>query len=174
MAVLSLSDAKDHLNITGSTHDGELQAFINAAEAVIAAKCGPLSATNVTATVVGGSRSLVLPTAPVVSLTSVTPHEGTVIAADELVTDLTTGVVSYYDSGWFGESHYTVVYVAGRSTVPADLLLAVKELLRHLWKTQRGGTRRPGSTDEGPAPAAYMLPNRVAELLAPHMQVSVA
>lgn len=174
MAVVTVPEAKAHLNIQGAAQDGDIQGFIDVAEAVIAHHVGPLEPVSMTATVAGGGRSLVLPTAPVISVESVTPHEGTELDSTLLLSDLAVGVVSYYDGGWFGDRQYVVEFTAGRDVCPPDLLLAVKELLRHLWKTQRGGTRRPGSADEGTPPAAFMLPNRVVELLAPHMQVSVA
>jgi hypothetical protein len=72
-----------------------------------------------------------------------------------------------------------VVYLAGRSTVPDDLLFAVKELVRHLWTTQRGGATRPGSQQSDAMSntlpgAAYVFPFRVEQLLAPHEQPGFA
>jgi hypothetical protein len=59
------------------------------------------------------------------------------------------------------------------------LLMAVKELVRHMWQTQRGPTRRPGSQPSESAAntvpgAAYLLPFRVSELIAPHLQPGFA
>jgi hypothetical protein len=72
-----------------------------------------------------------------------------------------------------------VVYSAGRASCPADLLLAVRELVRHIWETQRGGTRRPGSSASSEtantiAGAAYLFPFRVEQLLAPYIQPGFA
>lgn len=49
--------------------------------------------------------------------------------------------------------------------LPADLRLAVIELTRHLWQTRRGPTARGQAETAG---AAYTLPFRVTQLLAPY------
>lgn len=182
MAVLTLAEAKAHLNIpaTTTTHDSELTAFITSAEAAIAALCGPLESTAKTVRVRGGGDALALPYAPAVSLTSVTPVGSTALTLGDLYLDTAAAVVTYDEGGTFSSDRYTVVYQAGRSTCPADLLLAVKELVRHLWKSsQRGGSTRPGSGGgEGYSNtlpgAAYALPFRVTELIAPHLQPGFA
>lgn len=174
VSVLALSDAKAHLNISVNTHDAELQATIDAAEAVIAERCGPLQSTTVTTTVYGNSATLLLPVTPVVSVTSVTPYLGTALTAGDLYTNLGAGIVSYYSGGAFSATQHTVVYQAGRAECPADLLMAVRELVRHLWTSQRGSAR-PGPGAPEPTPgAAYLLPHRVSELIAPHVQMSIA
>lgn len=177
MSVLTLAQAKTHLNIEGTTQDTELQAFIDAAEALVARMCGPLTSVATTATVVSNGATLVLPVAPAVSLTSVTSVSAdSAVDLETLVFDTETAIVTPIDGqaslavGWA----YTVVYQAGRATLPADLLLGVKELVRHLWRSQRGASARPGSQDSPPAPG-YLIPYAVAELLAPHrVDVSVA
>lgn len=173
MSVLSLTDAKSHLNISGVTHDDELEAMIDAAEAAIALRVGPLEGVSVTERVAGGSRALVVNRLPVVTLSSVTPVGGSALDTDDLTLS-PAGVVTYAASDTcFGERSYDVVYVAGRATCPADLMMAVKELVRHMWDTQRGGARRPGSPQSEAASntlpgAAYLFPFRVEQLIAPH------
>lgn len=174
MAVLSLALTRAHLNISGNDHDIKLQAAIDAAEAVITQRCGPLTSTTVTARVKGGGYALFLPTAPALSLTSVTPVDGTALTVGDLYLHTGSGLVSYNSGAAFLESSYDVVYSAGRETVPPDLLMAAQELVRHMWETQRGPTRRPGSAPSEATPssipgAAHMLPYRVAELIAPHL-----
>jgi hypothetical protein len=90
------------------------------------------------------------------------------------LTVLTPGVVRYTLGGYcFPSAWYTVVYNAGRASVPADLLLAVKELVRHLWGSQQGSGSRPGSTPESASPG-FLMPYRVLELIGPHMQPGFA
>jgi hypothetical protein len=174
VSVLLLADAKAYLNIAGATQDAELQTFIDAAEAVIGRHVGPLAAMAVTERVYANG-ALVLSTVPAISLTSVTPVGGTALSLADLYLSPAAGVVSYNSGAPIGWGAYTVAYSAGRSTVPADLLLAVKELVRHLWESQRGtGTRAAGPFDSSSTGPAFMLPNRVAELLAPHMQPGFA
>ena len=178
MPVLPLSDLKKHLNITSNTYDDELESMIAAAEAAIAKRVGPLEPTTVTATV-SGSGALTLPVYPVLSLTSVTDAGGTSVPLLGITTDLASGVLTGSGGAGIGSSTYTVVYSAGRATCPPDLLMAVLELVRHFWDTQRGPTRRPGSTASDAASntipgAAYMFPFRVEQLLAPHEQYGFA
>lgn len=176
MSVLTLDLAKTHLNIAGNQNDTELQTFIDAAEAAIATRVGPLEAGSVTRQVRGGGTALVLPVTPAIDLTSVTPLGDTALTLSDLSLDTTTGMVTYKATHQvFWAPRYEVVYQAGRASVPADLMLAVKELLRHLWATQRGGANRPGSkpseTLANTLPgSAYTLPNRVEQLLVPHIR----
>lgn len=176
MSVLTLAAAKTHLNITGNQYDAELQDFIDTAESVIVERCGPLAPTAVTDRIAARvGASLLLSTAPVISVTSVTTSDGSTVAVPDLVAT-EAGVLSYADGLTpFGSTIYTVTYQAGRSTLPAALLMAVREELRHLWKTQRGSAVRPGSADAGQAPANYLVPHVVAELIEPYrMNLGVA
>lgn len=182
MSALSLDDAKRHLNITKADWDAELQAIIDGAEAALAERVGPLAPTTVTRRIAGSSPVLVLPITPVISLTSVTPYQGSALNPSNLYVDQVTGLVTANNLTGFPALYYDVVYSAGRTTCPNDLLFADKELVRHLFATQRGGTVRgssaettpPNSRATGPVPGvAYLLPNRVLELIAPHIQGGV-
>lgn len=179
MSTLTTAQAKAHLSISVSTYDSELQGVIDAAEAVITRRCGPLTSTAVTRSVRSSGGAMLLPVIPALSLTSVTPVGGTALTLGDLYLDTEAGLVTYASGSGLAAGYYTVVYSAGRSSVPDDLLLAVKELVRHFWETRRGPTRRPGSTSSDATAnsipgAAYMLPFRVSELIAPHMQPGFA
>lgn len=172
MSAVLLADVKAHLNITVATYDAELQAHIDAAEGTIAAKVGPLSPTSVTDRLEGCyERSLVLTCSPVVSLTSVKEVLGATLNLSDLYLDAPAGIVRWVDSvGLFGALLYDVTYMAGRSSLPADLALAVKEQVRHTWRSQRGGTQRPGTTpDTATAAAGLLAPSMVAELIEPYL-----
>jgi len=175
MSVISVAQAKAHLNITAGTSDAEIQAFVDSCEAAIARHVGPLSATAVTAEASGGGRALILPTTPAISLTSVTDDAGTTVPTADLHIN-SDGIVTYNGGGTFAAAWYTVTYQAGRATLPDDLMLAVLELLRHKWRaSQRGGTNRNqaemlANTLPG---AAYTFPFAVTELMAPHLRVGV-
>lgn len=175
MSVLLLQDVKNYLNITNTVSDAELQEFIDAAELSIANKCGPLVATSVTKRVrSGGKPALSLPTTPVISLTSVTPVGQTALDVSKLNAD-EGGAVEYLTGATFGALFYDVVWQAGYATTPLDLLQATKEHVRHLWESQQGGTRRPGSTTQpAPSAAAYAFTWRVNELIAPYLQAGIA
>lgn len=172
MAVLDLDAAKEYLNISVSTHDEQITAMIAAAEAAIAERAGPLEPVSRTVRVSPASQYLFVPS-PVASLTSVSDEYGTATDVSGLHLDQRTGIVTANDGSIFGGRWYDVTYMAGREECPADLVLAVKEMVRHLWRTQRGPTSRPGGvtseTTSNTIPgAAYLLPFRVSELIAPH------
>lgn len=171
MSVVTLAAAKAYQNINVATWDAELQLFLDAAEAAIVNKCGPLTSTSVTKRVRGGKDFLSLSTTPVLTLTSVTPVGGTALDVSKLNGD-PAGPIEYLAGGTFTARFYDVVYNAGRSTLPADLAQAVKEQTRHLWESQQGGTRRPGAAaPQGPAPgSAYAFTYKVNELIAPYLQ----
>lgn len=188
MSVLKLLHAKAHLNITSSGLDAELQAFIDAAEAALSNRVGPLLAVQVTRQVRGGGTALVLPVTPAISLVSVTPLASAAMLLTDLFLDVNTGLVTHASyNGIFPAARYAVVYQAGWQTgadpeadgyvaLPGDLMLADKELVRHLWLTQRGsGVQRPGSkspdTLSNTLPgSAFTLPFRVEQLLAPYIR----
>lgn len=178
MSALPLDDAKAHLNITSSTNDAELQGFIDAAEAAIAKKVGSLEPVTTTSRVPGGS-ALALPVSPAISLTSITPINGSALALSAYYLNTESGVISNVWGACFPAIAYDVVYQTGRTDCPDDLLLAVKELVRHMWETQRGGAQRPGSRPSEALSntlpgAAYTFPIRVTELLVPHVRFGFA
>lgn len=174
MSALTLADAKAHLNITVSTYDVELQAMIDAAEAILANVVGPLTTgASRTDRVPGRDMRLVLPIAPVVSVASVTTPSGVVVDLSTVTQNLPAGVLYHTDNSGFGCDVYDVTYTPGRATCPADLLLGVKEMVRHLWTTQRGAATRIGPGG-GDAPGiSYLVPYRVQELIEPYRLVSV-
>lgn len=162
MSLLDLDAAKAHLNIAVSTHDDELQEVIDAAESRLAQEVGALEPAPRTDRVRGGACELVLPALPVAALTSVTPVDGDAIDVALLHLDRGAGVVTYNAGSTFGSALYDVVYVPGTLEAPAHVLQAVKELVRHLWKTQRGQQRQDPEAEAG---SAFTLPRRVLELI---------
>lgn len=181
MALPTYDDLCSYLGITDLDDPSTLNEFIDAAVAALTRRCGPLTETPSTATVPGGGTVLVLPEAPVVSLTSVTPVGGSMLDLAALALNGTSGLVELADGGTFSERRYLVDYTTGRADIPADLALAVKELVRHLWLTQLGNA--PGSSgalpDSGESDfiafsgGAYLFPPRVEQLIAPHLRVDL-
>lgn len=162
------------MNITTTTNDAELQLFLNSAEQSIIDRCGPLVSTAKTYRARGGKAVLIVPTTPLLTLTSVTPVNGTALDVTKLNAD-PSGVIEYLTGGCFASAFHDVVYAAGRSAVPPDLAQGVKEHTRHLWEAQQGGTRRPGSTNTPPVVgAAYAFTPKVSELIAPYIQDGLA
>jgi hypothetical protein len=181
MSALTLAQAKSDLNITSvdAARDVKLQAEIDSAEATLADKVGPLSSTAITARVrvYGMGDTLVLPVLPVISLTSVTGVSGTAVTVGELHVDNEAGLVTYADGvRYFTEVQglYDVVYQAGYSPLPADLLDAIKAVVRERWAPQRGAAGKPGSGTDSEAMTSgsesdYLSP-RVLQMIEPYLE----
>lgn len=170
MSVVTAAEAKAHLNLSGATPDEEVAVFIASAEAAIARRVGPLDVTQVTERVDGGQR-LVLRWPHALTLVSVTPVGGSPLTLADLY--LQHGVIES-NSGQFGSPRYDVVYSTSRGAeTPADLRLAVLELVRHFWDTRRGNAPAAGGAlpdEQMPGMSQdmyYALPRRVEQLLAP-------
>lgn len=185
MSVVTLQQAKDHLNITVATYDTELQVFIDSAEAIIATRVGPLAPATLTERRMAINGVIALTTLPVISITTLQPVGSTgTIDPSLLYLDGDAGFLSWgtwpYSGGLVGG--FNITYSAGRTAgqVPAGLLLAIKEFVRSLWDaSQRGPTRRPGSRQSESAAntlpgAGYKLPFDVERLIAPYEQPGIA
>lgn len=176
--LVSLRDVKDILNITTTTYDEELRAYIesatNAAEdhrdEIIAKR------TVTYKNMFYGCTELVLPKRPVISLTSVVNVEtGLSYNTSGYNLNNSTGKLRALTGGSFiGLLEFT--YVAGYRVVPAPFSLAVRMIVQHLWETQRGpmgASRFAGGLDD----AALMrfrsmdifVPPRAQELLGDRM-----
>lgn len=174
--LLSVEDGKQHLNIpsTTTTYDAELEGYVAAVTDAVEGIVGPVGRRTVTETVYPSSGVLLLGQSPVISLTSVTPYASTALSLGTLSTDVSYGIVRpLYGSPGLWASSYTVVYVAGRTAVPAAVSLAARIILGHLWETQRGGTTSPqiigaDTAELTPFGLGFALPNRALELLAPY------
>lgn len=169
--LLSLDDAKQHLNIPAATttYDAELEVYVAATTGSVEGIIGPVGRRTVTETVYPSSGVLLLSTTPVLSLTSVTPYAGTALTVGSLVLSPNSGVVYPGTYGSFWASSYVVVYTVGRASVPAEVNLAARIILAHLWETQRGPAELPlAAPDEGGLVAGFgfAIPNRAKELLA--------
>lgn len=151
MSVPTLSDVKTALNITGSTYDDLLYVYLNAALKMIEARTGPSSVVTKTETVQTNSNMLLLRYRPVVAITSITANltGWPDYTAADVAFDARSGAVWRKDMGTLAGS-YDVTYTAGWETFPDNYHLATLITIQHLWRTQRGGSKRPnqGGTDE--------------------------
>ncbi|MGA6159594.1 head-tail connector protein [Stenotrophomonas sp. NPDC087984] len=176
MALLTLDEAKAQLNLTTDTHDVELQAYVDSITAMVEWYTGPVEPRTVTEAVNGRGPTLALAQIPVVSLTSITPIIAGGLALDvaDLVVDGTHGIVRRVTGDVFYGGPWTIVYAAGRESVPPTLNLAGRMLIQHLWRTQQGpGRPGLGGADDfdvtQPVPGfGYAVPNRVLQLLQPY------
>lgn len=179
MSVTTLPEAYAFLRMDTGTHDALLQNYIDEVEAAIAAYVGPLTTQSVTYRAEGCYRTaLALVVSPAIALTSVTDPSGSTISTSLLHLDTEGGIVTYNDGySRFLARYYDVVYDAGRTSVPADLKLAILELLKDYWSgTQRAGNGKPsggrGDSTSNTVPGAlWDLPFKVSRLIGPHRQI---
>jgi hypothetical protein len=180
VSVLSLQDAKDHLNIAQATttYDQEIASKVATIQASLEKMTGgPIITRTVTERVQVGSgyRTLCVRQRPLVSVTSITDvSSGVALDTSDVELDTNAGIVRrklglpFLGRGWV----FTVVYTAGWGTaVPAAFGEAARIILEHLWQTQHGPAVRPvlGGEEEVTLPGwGFAIPNRAAELLAPY------
>jgi uncharacterized phiE125 gp8 family phage protein len=172
-SLLSLAEAKAHLNITGTASDDELRNFLAGATELIETKVGPCVRRTVTSRIAASNGGqIALPVYPVLSVTSVTSTTpgGPTWTTAQLDVDGDAGIMSVLASApafWWGP--WDVAYVCGRAVIPERFLHAAKELLRHLWETQRGSAAPSVLQGEEifttSAGFAFSVPRRVLELL---------
>jgi len=146
LSLLSLTDAKQYLNITSSSADEELRQFIleasDIAERLTSRQLRRKTYTEVYS-VSGPYFSL--KQQPVISVTTVTEDAETLTAGTDYVLDTALGIL-YRGSTlsplyWHaGQDNIAVTYVAGEGNPSPTAVLLVKELTRHLWRTQRGAS----------------------------------
>lgn len=164
VAIISLEQLREHLNITDTGEDEELQRFLDAASLVVEEYTGQIWArrTIVDDVFVTGGTAFLRP--PVVSVESVTSLDEATELTVPTAVDGFTGAVSGMDDGWA-----RVTYTAGPSAAPAHVQLATAIVAAHLWTTQRPSTPNApgfGGADAVAAPGrGYLIPNQAAQLL---------
>lgn len=192
MAILALSDTKDHLNIpqTVKTFDTELQGFIDAVQTVVEDITGPVATRVITGEVHdGGMFQIVTLYGPIISIQSLTEYVGPIAytltsqplgsTANNYGYELTdpSGIILRRSSAGMaipfqaGVGGVVIAYTAGYATLPANVRLGALELVRHWWQqSQQGGRPSFAATGEeglgGVQYGSYLVPHFVAELLA--------
>lgn len=169
--LLSLADAKAHLNISSTAHDEEIREYLEAATEIVESYIGPVARRTRTARVCGYRTHIPLPHTQVLSITSVTVvRDGsTPINLSDLTIDTKSGVVSYKSGTSFPYGEMDWVYVVGRTTIQANWTLAAKIILKHNWETQLGNL--PSIQGDSPGYVVsgngFLVPFRAVSLLQP-------
>lgn len=173
-SILSLADARRHLNKGAATDDDEIRFWIGATTKAVEWFVGPVTIRTVTELhPVGQVRALALRQVPALTLTSVTAvlTGGTSYETADLDLDEATGIVRLVSGGdLYGPLRVT--YEAGRRTVTENISAAARIILQHLWRTQQGPGRPQLGTGDfdvtQPIPGlGYAIPNRAVQLLSP-------
>jgi hypothetical protein len=178
VSLISMAEAKAHLQITTAAYDEELSRFMQAATELVETRAGYSIRRQFTDEVDApdNTAGLVLPRHPVLSVQSVTsvwPGGPSWVTADLLPPD-TAGIVyrAIQGAGFWG-GPWNIAYTVGRLSPPEKHLHAAKEQLRHLWETQRGSMAPALLSGEEvfttTAGFSFSVPQRVLELLAAEM-----
>lgn len=179
--IVTLAEAKTHLQIATTNHDAQLTGYLDAPTAGIEHRVGAVVARTVAETYDGaGLAEIVLRSGPVLSIVEVAEN-GQPLDPDEY--HLNDSGLLLRVSGWgrgrwaAGAGNVAVSYLAGRDPVPAHLKLAACLIIGHLWSTQRNtsGGRPPLTSDETQLLPGFgfAIPNQAADLLASDMDVGV-
>ncbi|WP_309049239.1 hypothetical protein [Streptomyces sp.] len=174
-AILSLADARKHLNRVSTADDDELRFWIAATTRAVESFVGPVVARPFTEEhEVCRAATVVLRRTPVVAVTAVESvlTGAASYAVDSLGVDGDTGTVFRLDGGRLsGRLRFT--YRAGRTVIGENISGAARIILQHLWETQRAGRGAlPGGSQDyavtEPIPGlGYAVPNRAVQLLEP-------
>lgn len=176
-SIISLGEAKTHLsggNPAWTADDDELRNFLNAVTEVVESKAGPCVRRTVVQRISGSAGcQLVLNQVPVISVTSVQSvwTGGPSWTSTSLIVDTDAGIITTQLGAIpFFYGPWDVTYTSGRAVVPERFQHAAKELLRHLWDTQRGqlqaGVLLEGEQFTTSTGQTFSIPYRVLELLA--------
>lgn len=170
--VASMEELKKHLNRTDLADDEELRTHLSAATEWVEGEIGgPLAVTTFTETHCTDLDVLVPRRRPLVSVTSITPYQGTALASTAYRVDTDLNVIALrYVAGY----EYTVIYRAGLSAIPERVKLAGLIVAKHLWETQNGFAGRRSGDDFVQTGMGFAVPRRAQELLGRSVIAGVA
>ena len=179
--IVSLKDAKRHLNVTNDTTDDEIRGFVESVTSIVEGYVGTLFPIEYTETVEANGATVPLQHYPVTEVASITAvRSGATV--DPANVDVDEYGILRLTSGQCLNGLYRVVYTAGRAILPANWTRAALIILQHMWETQRPrDSRRPPTamSDEfyGAQDASgryYTVPRRAIELLQNDVSTGVA
>jgi len=184
LSIISLDEAKDHLNIplTTTNSDNELRRMIDAATSLAQSYTGNIlgRVTYTNEIYDGNVDNIRLHNPRAMSITSVYENGVLLTSADysleytgQRLWRITTGSLNepnYYGIWAPGSQNITISYVSGFVNPDPAAKQGVLEIVRHLWQTQRGSMNvisRNQNGDDFYSGATYSLPRRAMELLDP-------
>lgn len=172
--VISLADAKKQLNSKTDVNDDELRDFIAATTSIIEEIRGEAVARR---TFIDEREILTgrfpLTRTPVQTVQSVATVDGFITWDVARMHVSPAGVLApnpYVNTGLLElKGWIRVVYTAGYTIVPPNVLMAARVIVQHLWQTQRperGAPSRATGMAEYTVPGlGYSIPNRAKEML---------
>lgn len=184
--ILDLAAARAALRLASSdtSNDADLTAtYVPAVTAIVEDFIGPqMARTGLTWTVDGGRTSILLPSG-CTAVTAVQESSTVLVANVDYTVNLRSGVVtrgSTQQPYIFlpGQQNIVITYNAGAyaapANVPANVKLAARIILAHLWQADQQGYRPTfGAPDDDvvTSPSGFAIPRRAYELLRPSITV---
>ncbi len=166
MRLVTLTDVRRHLNITGNVDDNELEDTAQAAEELVLELVRPVLPETIVSEPLDVSPSglVLLPDHPVNSVTAVTDSAGATV---EFTARPSSGRV-FVRPGAAVVATYTV----GPAVVPDNVRRAVLEVTGRLWTSQRARRGPPRAiADIGPDPSiGSALPQEALDLIRPYLK----
>ena len=175
--LVTLADVRKSLGlaVTDTSNDADLENYIEAATPVIENITGPLIQRSRVFTFDGGSSTVVVP----VRFASVTSVVESGVTITDFVTDLqaatiTAGTTDGVRDFAYGYQNVVVTVSVGAATVPANVQLAARELVRFWWQQGRQANIPAfgDAPESGVTPMGFAVPKRVMELLEPNKRVA--
>lgn len=179
-ALVGLRETKEHLGIRASVteHDEELRRVIVTASDLVERETRLWHRATVVEQF-SPSRTLVLSSLPVVSVTSIDQQGSTIdpagfeVSAEGILQPLYTAWP--WGLAWGNTNRITVTYEAGETFVPTPVREAVLHTVAELWESQQGPAALPlqGGGDEEQAPLRLdAIPPAAMRLLGPWLRVA--
>lgn len=175
--LIPLQEAEAGLKFTSATpaeRSQDLRLYVAAATPVIEDITGPLLVRTEVLSAVGGSAAVPLPHPPS-SIIAVTANGDPVT---DFVPDLNNGIItagSWFATSYFPPGELVITYTVGGQTVPPNVRLAARELVRHWWESgmqsSGGAIRGQGSDGDVFTPSGFAVPRRVIELCRPNQKI---
>lgn len=163
VAIISLEQLREHLNITDEGEDAELQRFLDSASLAVEEYTGQIWARRSVVDDVFVTAGVAYLQPPVVSVESVTSLDEETELPLPATVDGFTGTVSGLTDGWC-----RITSIAGPATAPPHVQLATAIITGHLWTSQRVPTQSAmGVLETAPVAGGrgYLIPYQAAQLL---------
>lgn len=185
--LLTLTEAKQALNISSTSQDTEVAAYVTAVSQQLDMLCGPIVTRTVTSESHDGGRpTLYLAYRPVNAITACVEYSGETattltgespgaITGSRYLLEAAQGVLRRRTGGnddLFpdGRRNVVVTYTAGRftstSTVDERFKTAARLCLTNLWRREQGGGTDTFGALPGTVIPGFGMPNAVLDLLA--------
>jgi hypothetical protein len=170
--LIDLAQAKSALNMTSTSNDDEITAYILAATEIINRECGYSAPTTFTETTTGrvdasGQMRIVLQRTPVLSVSSITTQMIGLPPIDLTYVTMNPSAGTLYFKNWYAfYGPLVVTYVAGRDLRSRRLCkTACAIIVQDLWQTQRGAVPLPTAAVDESGPQSSGIPYRALQLM---------